>query len=152
VQELTTSLELERAVLAGVREQPCTIREFGCSTEVPDDGDGRGRFLFLIEFEVPPADLLAFSTAVDRGLGAENRVYRTHREGDVAILPPRVVALPSGSTQQIMSALQLHSPQQKFPRILDARQLAVLFALGREFQDAARLCVDSDLSPPRRQP
>lgn len=152
VQELTTSLELERAVLAGVREQPCTVREFGCSTEVLGEGDGRGRYLFLIEFELPPADLVAFTAAVDRGLGAENRVYHTHRQGDVAILPPRVVALPPGGTQQIMSALQLHSPQQKFPRILDARQLAVIFALGMEFQDAARLCVDSDLPPPRRQP
>lgn len=149
VQELTTSLELERAVLSGVREQPCTIREFGCSTEVRSDGDGRGRYLFFIEFEKPPEDLAAFAVAVDRGLGAENRVYQTHRQGDVAILAPQVIPLQPGTSAQVMRALNIHSPQQKFPRILDASKLAVLRGLFTEFQDAARLRVDSDLHPSR---
>lgn len=145
VQELTTSLEIDRAMLTAVRESPSTVREFACATEVRTDGGGRGRYVFYVEFERPPNDLQAFAHAVDRGLGEQNRVYRTHRENDVAILPPRVIALPDGTTRRLMHALGMISPQQKFPRILDRSKQDALLALLTESQSEARLCVDSDL-------
>jgi hypothetical protein len=73
-----------------------------------------------------PADREAFVDSFDRALSDQNRVYREHREDDVAILRPELVVLPEGSVRRFMSDIGNHSVQTKFPRILDDDRKEIL--------------------------
>ena len=117
-QELTTTLEIERAVAQASRVARCTSVDFAASCEVGVDGTAKGRYLLFVEFETPPTDLGAFGNAFDEELCAQNRVYREHRAKDVAILPPLVLPLCQGATQRFMQDVGQSSFQQKFPRIV----------------------------------
>lgn len=118
-QELTTQRELERAVGRALAEARHVSDAFAAATELPADGASRGRYVVLMELDRRPHDLAGLEALVDRGLCDENRVYRAHRAGDVAILPPRVVCLPSGTFRHVLG---LSNVQQKIPRILTAVQ------------------------------
>ncbi|MBK7862404.1 MAG: GH3 auxin-responsive promoter family protein [Archangiaceae bacterium] len=124
-QELTSSLEIERAVGEATRKQNTTVIDFAASSEVGINGTAKGRYLLFVEFEKAPKDLQAFSEAFDQELCAQNRVYREHRARDVAILAPVVLPLPTGSTKKFMEQLGLNNFQNKFPRIIgdDRREL-----------------------------
>jgi hypothetical protein len=129
-QELTSALEIEQAFSAAVAEHPASVIDFAASAEVGVDGTSKGRYLLLAEFDRPPADPAAFAAAFDRALCQLNRVYREHRSKEVAILPPRLVALRPGATRSLMRALGQDSVQNKFPRIVDERRRDLLAALG----------------------
>lgn len=118
-QELTTTLEIERAVAHAARETGSTSVDFAATSEVGVEGSALGRYVLFVELEPPIDDLAAFARAFDEELCAQNRVYREHRQKDVAILGPRVHLLAPGATQRFMRDLGQSSFQQKFPRILD---------------------------------
>ena len=130
-QELTTQLEIERAVASAQDRTPCSIVDFAAAAEVGTAPTGKGRYLFFVEFERPPTDLGEFASAIDRELCAQNRVYREHRVRDVAILSPKVVPLDRGATQRFMAALGHTSVQNKFPRIVDDRRRDILRRFAR---------------------
>ncbi len=133
-QELTSSIEIERAVAHATKREPCSIVDFAASSEVGVDATAKGRYLLYVEFDRAPADLGAFATAFDKGLCEQNRVYREHRMKDVAILPPTVLPLGSGATRRFMDALGaggVQAVQQKFPRIVDGRRRELLASLAR---------------------
>jgi len=137
-QELTTQLEIERAVAAATAVAGAAAVDFAACTEVGVDGTAKGRYQIFIEFERPPADLAGFARAVDESLCRQNRVYREHRQGEVAILPPRVVPLVRGATRRFMEALDLKSVQQKFPRIIDSRRGELLWPLAEASHTGGR--------------
>jgi hypothetical protein len=118
-QELTTTLEIERAVAHAARVADCTIVDFAASSEVGVDGTAKGRYLLFVELATETLDVDVFTKAFDEELCAQNRVYREHRANEVAILPPRVLLLSPGATKRFMQDLGQHSFQQKFPHILD---------------------------------
>lgn len=128
-QELTSFIEIERSFQAGMERNPCTIVDYAASSEVGVDELGKGRYIFFVEFERAPENLDAFTESVDRELCRQNRVYREHRANDVAILKPRLVVLPKGSTQKFMGVLGYSSVQNKFPRILDERKKSLLVSM-----------------------
>ena len=133
-QELTTSLEIERAVAEASRRNPCSIVDFAASSEVGVDETAKGRYLLFVEFEREPKDLQSFASAFDLGLCEQNRVYREHRSKNVAILPPTVLPLGLGSTRRFMDAMGQSRPkrcQQKFPRIVDGRRRELLASFAR---------------------
>lgn len=119
-QELTTTSEIEQAVAHAARMTHATTIDFAATSEVGVGGTARGRYVLFVELEGPVPDRAAFAQAFDEALCARNRVYREHRQKDVAILPPQVFALTPGATRQFMRELGPTSFQQKFPRILDA--------------------------------
>lgn len=129
-QELTSSLEIERSMSAALEKFGCTIVDYAASSEVGVDESGKGRYVFFVEFEREPEDALSFAVAVDEELCRQNRVYREHRAGNVAILPPRLVPLRPGSTKQFMEELGYSSVQNKFPRIVDERRRDLLLSIG----------------------
>lgn len=135
-QELTTQLEVERAVAAAQHAVPCGIVDYSAAAEIGTAATGKGRYLFFIEFDRPPRDVEGFAQAIDRELCVQNRVYREHRARNVAILAPRVVPLVRGATQRFMAALGNTSMQNKFPRIVDERRRDLLrrFSQGPSFE------------------
>jgi len=129
-QELTSYIEIERSVGAASEKHPCTIVEYAASSEIDVDRTGKGRYLFFIEFDREPNDLDAFTSAIDHELCQQNRVYREHRSGNVAILPPRLVPLAHGATKKLMEVLGYSSVQNKFPRIIDERRRDLLYSFA----------------------
>lgn len=125
-QELTTTLEIERAVAHAARAAHCTIVDFAASSEVGVDRTAKGRYVLFVELEREPADLEGFRQALDDELCAQNRVYREHRAKDVAILAPLVLPLAAGATKRFMQDLGQTSVQQKFPRIVGPEASALL--------------------------
>lgn len=119
-QELTTHVEIQRAVESALSQFPATTVDYGCGADVGVNGTARSKYVLFVEFEGErPADMTGFARAFDEGLCRENRVYREHRKDDVGIFAPEVVALPAGSVKRFMKDIGNTSVQTKFPRILD---------------------------------
>jgi len=123
-QELTTHVEIEKAVAHAIEKVPCQTIDFGCSAEV----GAKFRYVLFVEFSKRPSDLDAFARAFDEGMCAQNRVYREHRNGDVALLAPKVVALRQGGAKRYLEEVTKGNVQGKFPRIIDPTRLASVTA------------------------
>ena len=127
-QELTTHVEIERAVAFAIDKYPCRTIDFGAAADVGTQGGGKSRYVLYAEFDeaAEPENLSEFAKAFDEGLCQVNRVYREHRTDDVAILAPRVVALKVGGAKQYLDTVTRGNVQGKFPRILDESRRAKL--------------------------
>ena len=125
-QELTSFVEIERAMEAAVRAASCSVVEFSAGAEVGVGGTGKGRYQIFVEFDQPPADPRHFARAFDESLCAQNRVYREHRTADVAILPPALFTLPPCGARRFMEDIGRRSPQQKFPRVVENSKRDIL--------------------------
>lgn len=132
-QELTTHVEIERAVAYAIERCPCRTVDFGASADVGVKGGAKSRYVLFAEFDegAEPSDLHAFGAAFDEGLAAQNRVYKDHRAGDVAILAPRVVPLTRGGAKRFLDETTRGNVQGKFPRILDEAKKTKLLAHAR---------------------
>lgn len=118
-QELTTFLEVERAMAAAAATCRATPVEFAAGADVGVGGTAKGRYVLFVEWERAPSDAARFAEQFDLELQKLNRVYREHRARDVAILAPEVVALPRGGARRFAERIGRSGAQQKFPRILD---------------------------------
>ncbi len=132
-QELTTHIEIERAVAYAVERCGCRTLDFGAAADVGVEGTAKSRYLLFVEFDegAAPPSLEAFAAAFDEGLGKENRVYREHRGGEVALLPPKVMPLVRGGAKMFMEEVTRGNVQGKFPRIIDDARKAKLLPYAR---------------------
>ncbi len=129
-QELTTHVEIEKAVAHAIEKVPCTTVDFGCSADV----GSKYRYVLFVEFSKRPESLDAFARAFDEGLCAQNRVYREHRNNDVAILPPVVVPLKAHGAKAYLEEVTRGNVQGKFPRIIDPTKKASVMAYAESKQ------------------
>ena len=129
-QELTTAIEIERAASEALTATRGTAVEFACGADVGVDGTAKGRYVLFVEWEQSPTDPRRFIERFDEALQKINRVYREHRAGEVAILAPELVRLPSGSARRFMARIGREGAQQKFPRILDDGKRDVMRAIA----------------------
>jgi hypothetical protein len=120
-QELTTHVEVEQAMAHALQQFGARTVDFGAGADVGIDGSSKSRYVVFVELQDPDRapDPAAFAAAFDEGLRRANRVYREHRNGDVAIVMPEAKFMPPGSVQRFMQASGRTSVQTKFPRILD---------------------------------
>jgi hypothetical protein len=128
-QELTTHVEVERAVEHAVSTCPCITVEFGAAADVGVEGTAKSRYLLFVEFQegAAPEKLDTFASAFDEGLCKQNRVYREHRTGDVALLAPCVVPLVGGGARLFLEEVTRGNVQGKFPRIIDDTKKKLLW-------------------------
>ncbi len=129
-QELTTHVEIEKAVAHAIEKVPCTTVDFGCSADVGSEY----RYVLFVEFSKRPENLEAFARAFDEGLCAQNRVYREHRNNDVALLPPVVVPLEAHGAKAYLEKVTRGNVQGKFPRIIDPSKKATVMAYAESKQ------------------
>jgi hypothetical protein len=132
-QELMTQVELEDAVAAAIAAVPSVTVDWGVGADVGVDGTSKSRYELFVEFtpDGAPSDLDAFGRAFDESLRKQNRAYREHRTNDVAIVLPRVVSVPRGTTKAFLSEVTGGNVQGKFPRILDEERLEIMKRLVR---------------------
>jgi len=125
-QELMTHVEVERAVRAACEKIGVTLVDFGASGVVREDLPGH-----YVLFAEPqhPIDPDAFARAFDEGLCEQNRVYREHRQGSVAISAPKVVVLPTGTAARFLRGATNGNVQGKFPRILNRARAESLWTM-----------------------
>jgi hypothetical protein len=128
-QELTTHVEIEQAVTDAVAACPSTTVDYGAAADVGVDGTAKSRYVLFVEFQAgaAPADLGAFAAAFDEALCRQNRVYREHRQGEVALREALVVPLASGGARRFLEEVTLGNVQGKFPRIVDDTKKALLW-------------------------
>jgi hypothetical protein len=128
-QELTTHVEIERAVAHAIAACPSTTIDFGAAADVGADNSAKSRYVLFVEFQegAAPADMGAFAAALDEGLCQQNRVYREHRRDEVALLPARVVPLASGGARNFLQEVTKGNVQGKFPRIIDDTKKKLLW-------------------------
>jgi len=128
-QELTTHVEVERAVEHAVAAVPCRTVDFGAAGDVGVDGTAKSRYQLFVEFQegAAPANFEAFAAAFDQGMCIQNRVYREHRAGEVALLPARVMQLRSGGARAFLEEVTRGNVQGKFPRIIDETKKKLLW-------------------------
>jgi len=132
-QELTTHVEIERAVAYAVGRCPCRTIDFAAAADVGTSGTGKSRYLLFAEFDegAAPASLRDFAAAFDEGLQKENRVYREHRTADVAILSPAAISLVRGGARRFLDETTRGNVQGKFPRIVDEERKSKLLSLSQ---------------------
>jgi GH3 auxin-responsive promoter len=128
-QELTTHVEIERAVARAAASCACTTLDFGAAADVGVEGSAKSRYSLFVEFQggEEPSDLRAFAEAFDRALCDQNRVYREHRLGEVALLPPLIVPLARGGARRFLEQVTGGNVQGKFPRIVDDTKKKLLW-------------------------
>jgi len=126
-QELTTHVEIQRAAEAALMKTGTKSVDYGCGADVGIGGTGRSRYVLFVEMATDRAfDEREFVKTFDAALAEQNRVYREHRDGDLAILEPELVVLPTGSVKRFMADIGNRSVQTKFPRILDDERKEIL--------------------------
>ena len=83
----------------------------------------RARHQWLVEFEIPPTDLKAFITALDRCLKHVNSDYEAKRAGDLFLDAPSLIVAHTGVFEQWLAATGKLGGQRKVPRLSNKRDI-----------------------------
>lgn len=130
-QELTTHVEIQRSMEHALAATSSKSVDYCAGADVGVNGTSRSRYIAFVEFDGKEPDRAAFARAFDEELCRQNRVYREHRNDDVAILAPELVVLPAGSVRRFMQQIGNTSVQTKFPRIVDDDRKEILRSYAR---------------------
>ena len=82
----------------------------------------KGRHEWIVEFSRPPADLDKFSDALDTKLRELNSDYDAKRYLDIALLPPVLRNVPTGTFYNWMARRGKLGGQNKVPRLSNSRE------------------------------
>lgn len=86
------------------------------------DGKSRGRHEWIIECLVPPQDTQLFVHLLDQTIREVNSDYDAKRYQDMALLPPLVHFVPSGTFYRWMEKRGKLGGQNKVPRLANSRE------------------------------
>ena len=81
------------------------------------------RHRYLVEFAAGRPDLGRFAAELDAVLCRDNEDYAAHRQGDLTMLPPEVVAVPRGGFAGWMKSRGKLGGQNKVPRMDNSGQI-----------------------------
>ncbi|MFO0880290.1 MAG: GH3 auxin-responsive promoter family protein [Gemmataceae bacterium] len=111
------SEEVEKAVAEASRQLGSAAVDFHVGPLFPASAREPGRHLYLVEFAGPTPDLERFGAEVDGVLRRLNEDYDAHRQGDLTMLGPRIVAVPRGGFTEWMRSKGKLGGQHKVPRM-----------------------------------
>jgi hypothetical protein len=115
--------EVEEALLPVANAMGVRIVEFTVAPQVNPPEGGLPYHEWFIEFDTPPADLPAFSAAVDQAMRIQNIYYDDLITGNV--LRPLVIrALPRDAFREYMKTQGKLGGQNKVPRLANDRKIA----------------------------
>jgi len=93
--------------------------------------DSNGAHEWLIEFEVPPADLGEFSYEMDEALKSINSDYESKRHKDIALRSPVVHVMKKGTFNEWLRSKGKLGGQHKVPRLSNERKIVDEILEGR---------------------
>ncbi len=114
--------EIQTAVTEAAAALSLAVPDFAVGALFPEGQERRGCHLYVVEFaEAKPADetLAAFAGLIDETLRQSNDDYRAHRESDLQMSPPQVLAAPSGTFFIWMKQRGRLGGQNKVPRVIN---------------------------------
>lgn len=111
------SEEVERAVAEAARSLHCSVIDFHVGPLFPESAQQPGRHRFLVEFASQVPELQRFADEVDAVLCRLNEDYAAHRQGDLTMLRPEIVAVPRGGFTEWMRSKGKLGGQHKVPRM-----------------------------------
>ncbi len=117
------SEEVERAVALAAAATGSAVVDFHVGPVFQP-----GRHRYLVEFAGAPPDVQRFAAEVDAVLGRLNEDYAAHRQGDLAMLPPEVVAVRPGGFADWMRSRGKLGGQHKVPRMDNSGELTAEMA------------------------
>lgn len=134
--------ELVRAVSAAADAVGSAVADFTVGPVYPDGEDRRGFHRYVVEFDtdrVEPEKLRRFAEQLDGTLRHLNEDYDSHRQSDLQMKPPEVMAAPPGTFAAWMKSRGKLGGQNKVPRVLhDPETLAGLCATAAGFGTGSR--------------
>jgi hypothetical protein len=114
--------EVEQAMLTTLMQHPAKITEFTVAPMV-QQGEGKSYHEWFIEFEESPADLHAFSAALNEALRHKNVYYDDLMRGNI-LLPLKVTKMKKNGFIEYMKGEGKLGGQNKVPRLSNDRKLA----------------------------
>lgn len=113
--------EAEGALLSACKATRAIVRDFTIAPEYISL-DKQGLHHWVIEFEVPPKDMKAFSQELDLGLIAANYNYAAKRSNDYAIRQQEITVAPPGFFRAWLKSRGKMGGQHKVPRLANHRR------------------------------
>jgi len=124
--------EIDLAIGSAAEAIGTKVQDYAVGAVYPNAERSTGQHRYVVEFagEKPEsAKIRRFTQVLDETLMRDNDDYRGHREGDIQMLGPEVLAAAPGTFYRWMKARGRLGGQNKVPRVLhDAEQLADLAA------------------------
>jgi hypothetical protein len=111
------SEEVEKAVAVAASHLHCAVTDFHVGPVFPEDSSKPGRHRYIVEFAGSVPDVREFGREVDRVLCESNEDYAAHRQGDLTMLMPEVVAVRHGGFTDWMRSKGKLGGQHKVPRM-----------------------------------
>ena len=113
----------DAALAAACNATGCHIADYTAGPVYASEGE-RGRHRWLIEWDVPPADVEAFALELDKRLQHENSDYQAKRSGDIFLAPPEVVTVEKGTFERWLASTGKLGGQRKVPRLSNTPELS----------------------------
>jgi len=115
--------EVEEALHKAMMKFPCSVQEFTVAPQVNPPAGQKPFHEWFIEFANPPADVEAFTKALNEEMILQNIYYQDLIEGKI-LQPLQVRRLPQGSFNAYMQSIGKLGGQNKVPRLGNDRTLA----------------------------
>ncbi|GAA4501557.1 GH3 auxin-responsive promoter family protein [Hymenobacter ginsengisoli] len=116
----------EAAIAAAARATGCAVRDFTAAPVyfAAASGTSRGGHEWAVELSgPPPTDAARFSQLLDSELRKINSDYDAKRHRDLALAPPRVHFVPTGTFETWLRHRGRLGGQRKVPRLANSRQV-----------------------------
>ncbi len=110
----------DRGIEAACQATGAVVNEYTAAPIYMGD-DARGGHEWVIEFTNPPSDVAHFNETLDRTMRGLNSDYDAKRRGDMALRPPLVHHVPSGTFYAWMKQRGKLGGQNKVPRLSNDR-------------------------------
>jgi hypothetical protein len=113
----------EAAVAAASQATGATVRDFTAAPVwfATDSRTSRGGHEWAVEFLQAPADLPRFAAVLDATLRQLNSDYDAKRYHDLALAPPLLRVVPTGTFEAWLASEGKLGGQHKVPRLLNSR-------------------------------
>ncbi len=114
--------EIQIAISESSEAQSLAVPDFSVGALFPQGEERRGGHLYVVEFGdgIPSEERLQrFMAGVDQILRNGNDDYRQHRESDLQMKPPEILAAPPGTFFTWMKQRGKLGGQNKVPRVIN---------------------------------
>jgi len=113
----------EKALYAACEKHSATVSNYTVAPRFMDN-NSKGSHQWLIEFEVAPADIAAFTYDLDAEICKLNSDYEAKRRNNLTMVAPEIVPLEKGTFYEWLKLKGKLGGQNKVPRLSGKRDIA----------------------------